>query len=405
MAVAFLLVLALLVPLSFGCGGAGKGVKTIHIGELTDFTGTAAPALKTITYVTQDMIRYYNDENLIPGVRVKLEAYDTKWDTARVLLGYEWCKEKGVKVVINIEPSMALAVKSFAERDKIIIATMGALPQLFEPPGWVLGFSSATVWSANTLLQWVSEHQWDYDTQGIPKLGLVGWNDANSLITRDGVEEYLKNHPGKFDYVGGYITSVGTMSFTSEAKKLKDCDYVANISGSVTGPFLRDLRTVGSKARLIDCIGAMPSYLKLNVDMVGWEALDGSLTTSQSYNWTDSSPIVDLAKELLGRHRPSEAGEIIASGAGYVGPAFMMVGILEVLQQAVKNVGAENFNGQAYLDAALSYKTTSALWAGCPEFGFSQNKRWLIDYTLVNEFKADVQEIVTVSDWLPNVME
>lgn len=72
MAVAFLLVLALLVPLSFGCGGAGKGVKTIHIGELTDFTGSAAPALKNITYATEDVARCYNDNNLIPGVKVKV---------------------------------------------------------------------------------------------------------------------------------------------------------------------------------------------------------------------------------------------------------------------------------------------------------------------------------------------
>jgi hypothetical protein len=351
------------------------------------------------------MIRYWNDENLIPGVTLKLEAYDTQFNPARYSLGYEWCKDKGTKVIIAIEPGTSLALKSFAERDKVVIAAMGAVPELFEPPGWVLGFSSTTVWSANTLFQWVSQNRWDYDTQGIPKLGLVGWNDTNSLIARDGVEAYLKNHPGKFDYVGGYITPVGTYTFTAEAKKLKDCDYIANISGSVTGPLLRDLRSVGSKARLIDCIAAMPSYLKLNVDMVGWEALDGSLSTAQSYYWTDSSPIVDLAKDLLDRYRPSQVEEILDGGNGYVGPCFMMVGILEVLQQAIQAVGAENFNGQAYLDAALNYKTTSALWKGCPEFGFSQTNCCLMDHTLICEFQADKQEIVTVSDWLPNVME
>jgi len=406
MAVAFLLVLVMLLPLTaFGCGGGEKGVVTIRIGQLTDFTGSAAPALVNITYITEDMIRYYNDENIIPGVKLKLDAYDTQFNPARYSLGYDWCKQKGDDVIITIIADAPLMLKPFAARDKIVLASMSGVPELFEPPGWVLGFSSATVWSANTLLHWVSENRWDYDTQGIPKLGLVGWNDTNSLISRDGVEAYLKNHPGEFDYVGGYISPVGTYTFTAEAQKLKDCDYIANISGSVSGPLLRDLRTVGSKARLIDCIAAMPSYLKLNVEMVGWEALDGSLSTAQSYYWTDSSPIVDMAKEILDRYRPSQADGIMDAGNGYVGPCFMMVGILEVLQQAIQEVGAENFNGQAYLDAALNYKTTSALWEGCPEFGFSQTNRCLMDHTLICEFQADKQEIVTVSDWLSNIVD
>ena len=65
-------------------------------------------------------------------------------------------------------------------------------------------------------------------------------------------------------------------------------------------------------------------------------------------------------------------------------------------------MGAENFNGQAYYDAAINYKTTSSMWEGCPEFSFSETRRKLMDYTLIIGFKGgDVKDYVTISGWLP----
>ena len=140
--------------------------------------------------------------------------------------------------------------------------------------------------------------------------------------------------------------------------------------------------------------------------MVGWDMLDGCYSTANSFYWTDTAnPIVQLAATLVHRyHSAGEAQDIIASGNSYVGPAFMMTGILEVVEQAVNNVGAENFNGQAYYDAALNYKTTSSMWTGCPEFSFSQTRRKLMDHSLITKFEGgDVKNYVTVSDWLPDI--
>ena len=55
-AVASFLALALVAVLCLSCGGGGKGV-TITIGELTDFTGSAAPAVKSIHYVIEDIAK------------------------------------------------------------------------------------------------------------------------------------------------------------------------------------------------------------------------------------------------------------------------------------------------------------------------------------------------------------
>jgi len=412
MAVAFLLVLVMLVPLSLSCGGGGGGggKVTIHIGQLTDFTGAGAPALVNITYITEDMIRHYNDENIIPGVKLKLDAYDTKWDPSRFSLGYDWCKQKGADVIITIIADAPLMLKPFAERDKMVIAAMGAVDELFTPPGWVFGFSNTVNAASKVLLHWIVEDDWPLKGQGAPKIGMIAWDDTQSLEEAKTVETYLNAHPDEYDYVGRITTPAGTSTFTSEAKKLKEkgCDYIASVSGFMFASFLRDLRAAGSNATLLDCIGSIGSYQKMYSQMVGWDLLDGQYSTANNLAWTDTaSPIVDLATTLVHKyHSAGEAQDIIASGNGYVGPAFMMTGILEILQQAVKNVGAKNFNGQAYYDAAINYKTTSSIWAGCPEFSFSETKHKLMDHSVITGFKGgDVKDYVTISDWLPDIVD
>ena len=378
-------------------------VVTITIGELTDFTGQAAPAVANITYVTQDVARYYNDQNLIPGARVKIAAYDTKFDPARELTGWEWCKAQGAEVIITLIPGTADVLKPFAERDRIVIAAMGANPDLFDPPGWAFGFSNTTIWSANTLWRWFTENRWDY-SQGIPpKIGIVGWNDPSSVDAKKGAEAYFNSHPGEFDYVGAYISPAGTSTFKSEAVKLKDCDYVACVSGFAMPYFLRDLRAVGGMAPVVDLIGSMGSYRKFYSDLVGWDVLDGCLSTANSMYWGDPLPLVELLEEILYKYRPSEADEIIAGGNGYVGAGHMAIGIMEALRKAVEDVGAENFNGQAFYDSTENYSTAlSPIWEGYPEWSFSQTKHWLMDDTVIVEFQASVQDLVTISDWLPN---
>jgi hypothetical protein len=345
--------------------------------------------------------RYYNDENLIPGATVKMIFYDTKFDASRYIPGYDWCKSKGTDVIITILPDVAQVFKPFAERDKIAIVSLSGIKELLEPPGWVFGVSGSLNEGSKTLLKWVRENDWK--GQGIPKIGVVGWTTAQSQDVGNTVEAYLCDHPGLYQYVARYSALPGTMDWRTQAERLKDCDYIACVSGTMLGYFLRDLRSFGSDATIIDCLASMGSYRTFYSDMVGWEALDGCYPTANSFYWTDSDPIVDLAKTVVHRyHSSSEAEEIIASGNGYVGPAAMLVAILEILQQAVEKVGAENFNDQAYSDAAINYKTTSSIWKNYLEFSFSQTRRMLMDQCVITGFKAgDVKDYVTLTGWLP----
>jgi ABC-type branched-subunit amino acid transport system substrate-binding protein len=353
------------------------------------------------------MIRYYNDEDIIPGVKLKLDAYDTQFNPSRYSLGYDWCRYKGAQVVITIVADVPKLLKPFAARDKVVLAAMSGSQELFDPPGWVFGFSNTNEDSVKILLHWIRQNDWK--EQGTPKIGMIYYNDTQSVDIAAAIEAYLHG-TGEYDLVDNIATPVGTYAVESYAKKLKEegCDYVAVPSGGVIfGPLLQALRAVGSKATLLDCCGSMGGFLTTYVQLVGWDLLDGQYSTANSFYWTDTaSPIVQLAETLVQRyHSAREAQELIGGGNAYEGPAFMLTGILEILQQAVKNVGAKNFNGQAYYDAALNYKTTSSMWAGCPEFSFSETRRKLMDHSLITGFEKDVQNYVTLSDWLPDIVD
>ena len=112
-AIVSLLVLALLVPLSFSCGGGGKGV-TITVGEITDFTGPSAPACIPMHHALEDLVRYYNDEGLIPGAKLRLISYDTRTDASRYTLAYDWCKERGANIMAAMITGSAETIRPFA---------------------------------------------------------------------------------------------------------------------------------------------------------------------------------------------------------------------------------------------------------------------------------------------------
>ena len=59
----------------------------ITIGNLTDFTGVSANAMEYINMALDDLVEYYNETNLIPGVRLKVESYDGQMNPARDIPG------------------------------------------------------------------------------------------------------------------------------------------------------------------------------------------------------------------------------------------------------------------------------------------------------------------------------
>ena len=83
--IACFLVLTLVAVPGIGCGGdEADGEVTIVIGEVTDLTGATSVSLRPVHYVFKDVVRYFNDEDLIPGVELKVVTFDTSYKPAKL---------------------------------------------------------------------------------------------------------------------------------------------------------------------------------------------------------------------------------------------------------------------------------------------------------------------------------
>jgi hypothetical protein len=388
--------------LCLGCGGGKEpGVTTIVVGELSDFTGLSATALITIHKVIEDSVRYYNEEGLIPGVKIRLVSYDTKTDASRFISGWEWVKGRGAKVVVVCLPLAALTLKPFAEREKIAIMSLGNMKELVEPPGWAFSGDSDPGDEITAELKWMSEEYWDY-TKGIPKIGYVGWDYEQEREIADSMRDYCQAHPDKFVWGGSYLIPLGGTNWGGPVEKTKDCDYVYGPTASVgVGTLLETFQNKGYPTKLIGT-GCQAGMVGFMVKLFGWEFLDGWLTTSICLWWNQPSPVVDFVKGILDRYRPGEAEDIMREGTGYLGVSNDIRTTLQILAAAAEQVGAENFDGQAFYNAALNYKTN---WEGYPQWSFSETERILVKDAQVYEWSAEAQDLVRMSDWLPFATE
>jgi hypothetical protein len=295
-----------------------------------------------------------------------------------------------------------VTLKPFLERDKVVVASLTTYPAVCDPPGWVFCFSASSYDETKTLLKWVSEKNWDY-AKGIPKLGMIGAADPTMVDVDKAVKEYVHDHPGQFDYVGGYMPPIGTTLFSGEVESLKNCDYILT-QGTETADFINQFLARGYHARFINA-GDAASWVGMWADKCGWQSLNGLLTACSSLSWDQSNPLLNLTKELLLKFHPGQANSIIDSGSDYAGGCQETVSILDILHAAVEHVGAANLDAQAFYDAAVKYKTGGSMWEGYPEWSFNATKRYLVDDIVMYEFSAEAKDIVKTGDWVPLVTE
>lgn len=398
--VASLLVLALLATLCLGCGEDEEEGKTeIVIGLITDMTGPASSLLVVGESAYYDSVRYANEEDPIEGAVIKIISFDTKYDPSRDIPGYEWLRERGADFIYSGVPTVGDTLKETAARDKFPIVSSSPGVYQLVPPGWVLGLTPPVSWVMKGFLKWISEEDWDY-ANGIPKIGSVGWHEPYHVDVTRAIKEYAEDHSEQFEYVAGLVVPMGVMTWSGEIEAMKDADYIYIPStGLGTATFAKDYRDRGYTATFLG-LDAMGAFLHLLEDKAGWDRLDGSLTAHTTLYWTDEFPIVDRCNALLSRYHPGEEEEIIRNGLGYISMYFCMELVVEMLRQAVEEVGIENFDGQAFYDAALKFSWNDE---GLPErgYGFSENIRYARKDFTVYEWQAEVEDLMRVSGWLP----
>jgi len=408
MVVACFMVLALLAMLCFSCAEEeeeGEGEVTIIIGNMTDTTGIGAPALVPLTDALHDLVDEINaglapGVELPEGVELRVIDYDTKFDPSRFVPGYDWLREKGAQVIISVSNEASETLKDRAARDKVAILGMATSIPMVEPPGWVFSFSAPTQWAVKLMLQWIGD-KWDYEGKGRrPTIATVYWTDAWGIDNEKGAREYCEAHSDKFDYVGSYAAPVGQMTWSGEVAKTLNVDYVqlAAYGGILPSSFMQQYKAAGGKGVNFDT-ESQSAYVGYITDFAGWSAFDGKLNV-QAWGWwnlTEWTEVKYIKDVLYKYHSKAEADEWVRAGMGYLGGGSMQLFALESVVAAINEVGAENFNGQAYYDTAINWMED---WAGAMR-GFTPTRRYAVDEMIVLEWDGDAEDLIMISDgWL-----
>jgi ABC-type branched-subunit amino acid transport system substrate-binding protein len=390
----------LLSTLAVGCASeeeTEEETTTVVVGRLTDLTGPAAFSLVNIGRAVTDIVNYINEEDpLAPGVKLKVISYDTKYDPSRDVPGYEWLKEKGACMFITPLSSTGEALKTRLASDKLPLLNLSTSFAQIDPPGWRFGLNLPNEYNIAALTEWLVEN-WAGSEK--VKMGSVGWNHPYGITTDTGARVYAQSHTDDIEWIGSYLSPMGTMTWSTEIEALKDADYVFICApGIAPATFMDEYRGRGYAGTFVGS-DSMSSYVSMYVDQVGWEDLDGTLT-AQAMGWySRDSEVVDLCNQLLdANNTAADAAVQRANGISYVGGFQQYYLAFAVLRKAVETYGA-NVTGQQIYDTALSFDIE---WEGYPTLGYTED-RFTPAHTTVYEWVAAEQDLMLVQDWLPGI--
>ena len=169
------------------------------------------------------------------------------------------------------------------------------------------------------------------------------------------------------------------------------------VASAANAVFVRDFRARGYTATFIST-EIMAAGRGLFVDLCGWDAMNGTIEMMGSRWWNETSyPIPKLANELVRKYHSGEAQDIIHMGLIYIGAFHGYYVFYDMLRQAIEEVGAKNFDSQAFYNTAIKFKKN---YEGFLEFEFSETERVPMKYQAVYEWSAEEGDLVRVSDWL-----
>ncbi|NQT74739.1 MAG: ABC transporter substrate-binding protein [Chloroflexi bacterium] len=408
-----LVVVLLALPLLAGCGGDDeKGtakstsqtgefseVVTITIGNLTDKTGPIANALSVIDIALEDMARYFNEQNLIPGVELEVIHYDGQYDPARHIPGYKWLRDKGADLIYAADPNAIETLKSVVDKDEVVLFASSAQDVLLEQPGYAFTAGTHPADLYYTFLDWIAENDWDYATKGPAKIGLAGWAVNIEFAMAQGLEKYCNDHPEKFEWEGEYLTDMGFI-WQSEAQALKDCDYVVPPPGSLV-TFVKEYREADGKAKFL---GSDPhvAFFALVSDAGVWNKIDGMLMIREAKWWNEEGELIDLINKLAhDYHSPGELEKITKAGVSYLSASHSYI-MMQIIKNAAEAVGPANIDSQALYAAAQSYALDLD---GVQRYSFTDTKRFGCDNFGVYEVNVADETIYRVgTERLPIIL-
>jgi ABC-type branched-subunit amino acid transport system substrate-binding protein len=327
---------------------AEKGKKVMEVGYISPFTGAGAAQEQISLSAVLDYIRYFNEENSIPGVTVEVSWGDSASSLDRFVSIYERFKARRIPVMMSNDTFGIVPRQSTFERDRIPLLSANPVKEIVYPPHWYYFFRPSWAEQFAAVADYVMEN-WQEETP--PKLALIG---VDSTFGRQPIPEAtdyaqslgIEMLPAEFvPYV--VLDASGQLLRLSD----QEADFVY-ISGLIvtSGPILRDAERLGLFDQMQFC-GLEASAGKRLIEMAG--------AASDGYFFPKTLPAIDEIEvpgiKLMQDVQMKYHGKVLREEEYVVGWVEIAV-TCEAIRRAVEEVGYENVNGPAIKEAFDSVK-------------------------------------------------
>jgi len=371
--------------------------KEIVIGFMGDFTGPAAATCGELYKGITDYFRMVEEDDPIPGVKVKIITYDTRMDYARGASGYVWLKGKGADIFFNFNPIFQEMLMDKHQKDKIPTFTFATSPPLVGED-WVYSLSIHYPWEAEATMKWILE-DWEGRPQERPPI--VGHIGVSGYVSTDQVAEKLgelhTSDPDRFE-LKEEAAPPGTMAWAVEISRLEDCDIIiVDLFGPLMASFLSEAIARGYEGKFLGTSLAFLGFWDLaKATARQLEDLDGALAMQTQLVLTDDVPFVDQMRNNLERFRPAEA-ETLGRGTSYMAAQVAAMVLDDTIRRTVAEVGAENVDAVALNNALKSIDKTVEGFGEALECHEGSNI--LHRMLRVVEYRATEDDWYAITDW------
>lgn len=361
----------------------------IIIGNLSDLTGVSATALSTVNRALEDAVRHYNIHDLIPQAQLKIITFDSQFDAAQDIPGYEWLKQRGADLIFTPMPATAAGIRHRVEADGRVLFSLAPSEKALTPPGRVFCVGGTFgKFMSYTFLDWIATSDPDFP-QGRPaRIGGAFWAEEYGQQILEGAEAYARAHPDRYQWEGGYLVPPLTWTWGAQVEALRHCDYV--FAPVPMHTFVREFKNAGYPAKFIGT-DAHLAFLRLIGEANLWPQVDGMLIINPPEWWNEEGETVNWVREILAENRsPKEAKEIIEAGNGYLAAAPIRV-MLEIIAAAVKTAGPQGFDSESLYNAAEAFSMTEQ---GMVCYSFTQTKRTAVNCLGIYELSGETRDLV-----------
>ena len=363
------------------------GKSVVQVGAIPLLTGGGGSADQPSFRASADYIRYFNEEEGIPGASIELLWRDGQTSIPAVISAYRAFADRGVPIMFSNYGTALEGLTAQMAKDQIPFVTGGSAGPLVVPPGWGFCAWGTEGESATVLLDYFME---SWTEERPPKFQLFildsgfGWTPVEEITP---YAESIGYEVLPVEAAPHVVVDASPQLIRIQAREADLVYLLTIISGA--GPIMRDVERLGLQDKM-QFAGTQWIVGDRLVEFAP-AGTEGFLSPRSTpwFDDTDIPGVKTMVDKLTEYH-----GEVSRTPEGFAGWVYGAI-VCEAVRSAVAEVGLENVDGPAVKRALESMQDFDAEGMGKFTFG-PEDRRGSISLA-VNEIQGG--KIVPVSDY------